>query len=276
MPRWSLIANVLLLAGLLAGCAATHARKSMIRIAGSDTMLPLNRSLAAAFAEENPGLVVDCRGGETGAGMQALLAGKADICAASRPIAPEEVRALAERYSSIGMAHFVCKDALEIFLHPENRIESLPSEQLRAIFSGAITNWRQAGGENRPIHLYIRSPRSGTRRYFAEHLLRDLAYSPEAIEVDTNLEMAQRIASDPGGIGYGGNAFREGVKVCRVDGVAPVLDRVRDGTYPLSRYLYYYTIAAPRGRIKEYIDWVISPGVQSLIEEAGYYPIWQR
>jgi phosphate transport system substrate-binding protein len=267
---------VWLLAALIAGCAVLQSRKSVIRMAGSDTMLPLNRSLAAAFEQENPDWFIVCRGGETGAGMQALLAGKVDICAASRPIAPEEVRALAARYHSIGMAHFVCKDALEIYLHPQNRIASLQTGQLRAIFSGAIANWRQVGGEDRPIHLYIRSARSGTRRYFAEHLLRDIAYSPEAIEVDTNTEMARRIALDPGGIGYGGNAFREGVKVCNVDGIAPVPDRVRDGTYPLSRYLYYYTIAAPQGQVKEFIDWVISPDVQSLIEEAGYYPIWQR
>ena len=208
--------------------------------------------------------------------MQALLEGRAHICAASRPIAHEEVRALAERYHSIGMAHFVCKDALEIYLHPQNPVKSLQITQLRAMFSGAITNWRQVGGEDRLVHLYIRSVRSGTRRYFAEHILRDSAYSSAAREVETNTEMARRIADDPGGIGYGGNAFREGVKVCSVEGIAPVPDRVRDGTYPLSRYLYYYTIAAPQGGVRAFIDWVISPEVQPLIEEAGYYPIWQR
>jgi phosphate transport system substrate-binding protein len=267
---------MLILACMLAGCASVHIGKPGIRIAGSDTMLPLNRVLAASYMRQRPGLSIICEGGGTSAGMQALLEGKADICAASRPIAPEEVSALAGRYHSIGMAHFVCKDALEIYLHPQNPVESLQTAQVKAIFSGKIRNWRQVGGADRPIHVYIRSVSSGTRRYFAEHLLQDVTYCKEAIEVDTNSEMARLVTNDPAAIGYGGNAYRTGVKICKLDGIAPTRDRAIESAYPLSRYLYFYTVEATHGRIKEFIDWVISPDVQMLIQVSGYYPIWRH
>ena len=238
-------------------------------------MLPLNRVLASAYVRQNPGISIICTGSGTSRGMQLLLQGKIDICAASRPTTPEEVRALAERYHSIGMAHFVCKDALEIFLHPENPVGSLLTAQVRAIFSGKITNWRQVGGEDRPIHVYIRSPQSGTRRYFAEHLLQDVAYCSDAIEVETNADMARRIMNDLAGIGYGGNAFREGVKICKLDDIAPTQARVCENVYPLSRYLYYYIVDTEQSRVRAFIDWVISPERQSLIEESGYFPIWK-
>jgi phosphate transport system substrate-binding protein len=206
--------------------------------------------------------------------MRALLEGKADICAASRPISPEEVRSLAEKYHSIGLAHFICRDAIEIFLHPSNPVMSLQSGQVKAIFSGKITNWRQMGGENHSIQIYIRTESSGTRRYFAEHLLQDVDYSANAIEVETNAAMVEHIANDPSGIGYGGNAFTKGVKVCKLDAIAPVLEKVNENAYPFNRYLYFYTIHQTYGPIKEFIDWVISPDAQPLIEQSGYFPIW--
>jgi len=249
--------------------------RSEIHLAGSDTMLPLNRVLAAAFMRQRPGLSIACAGGGTSTGMKLLIDGKIDLCAASRPIAPEEVRALAQRYHSIGMAHFVCKDALEVYLHPQNPIESLQTAQVKAIFAGQIKNWRQVGGHDQPIHVFIRSTRSGTRRYFAEHLLQDVAYSPDAIEVESNAEMARRVADDQMAIGYGGNAYRAGVKPIRLDGIAPGSAAVIENVYPLSRYLYYYTIEPPRGLVKAFIDWVISPDAQKLIEDSGYFSIWR-
>jgi len=261
---------------LMVACASVPRREPVIRIAGSDTMLPLNKVLAAAYDGGREKAVVKCQGGGTTRGMEALINGTVDICAASRPITAEEVKALAERYYSIGMAHLVCKDALEIWLHPRNSVQSLQTAQVQAIFSGKINNWRQVGGTDRPIHVYIRKQGSGTHRYFAEHLLQDLAYAAQAIEVASNAEMARSIARDPAAIGYGGHAFRGQLNACRLDGIAPDPEPVGDSAYPLSRYLYFYTVDATYGAVNEFIHWAVSPASQMLIENSGYIPIWRR
>ncbi len=282
MRRWRPLLAFLLLA-LLAAAGASFAaeprRPGKIRIEGSDTMLLLARPWAESFMASHPGVAVEVTGGGSAKGLRALVAGTADIATASRPLTPEEAREMVEHRGSLGYSVLTARDALSVYLHPGNSVQTLTLAQLRGIFTGEIRRWSELGGVDAPIAVINRNPASGTRLFFAEHVLGGASYARRAKVVPTTAAVIAAVAGDPhaigyGGIGYGGIAYGDeraaGVSLCTVDGVAPSARHVRDGSYPIARYLYLYTASPPRGRVKDFIDWVLSDDGQEVVRRLGY------
>jgi len=265
----------LVLALAMCHCAATWSHKERVRIKGSDTMLMLAQNWAETYMSLHPGAAVYVEGGGSETGFAALARGEVDLCASSRPIKPEEVRLLAKAYNSVGMAHMLAKDALLVYVHAQHPMQNLTLAQVRSIFNGSIHNWSQVGGPDAPVRVFIRPPNSGTHLYFAEHVLDGDPYSRDAQVVPTNQAMVDAVRHDLHAIGYGGSAFARDVAICRINGVAATEEAILDGTYPLTRYLYLYTVNTPRGTIKRFLDWVLSEQGQLVVRNAGYYPIWR-
>lgn len=264
--------------GLVAACAAMpRAGEMAIRIAGSDTMLVLNRRLAEGYMRSHPGVTILVEGGGTGAGVNALIASDVEVCAASRPLTADEVQRLYDRHRTLGVRFPVAQDGLSVWIHRSNPVTGLSTGQLRAIFSGKIGNWLEVGGDDRRIAVIVRPPASGTHRLFRDRVLLGGSYSPVAVSVASTTEVVVRVAADPGAIGYGGVASTHpGVRTCAVDGARPSADAVREGRYPLVRHLTYVTAAPPRGLARAFIDWSQGPTGQALVAEAGYLPLWRR
>ncbi len=237
-------------------------------------MLPLTKLWAEEFMRQHPGVSVHTEGGGTEDGIKALIQGKIDISTASRPMRPEEARGLAERQSSLGFSYLVAKDALSIYVHPDNPVRNLSLVQLRDIFTGRIPSWKEAGGQDQAILVLIRPPNSGTYLYFQEHVLEGHAYTSSAQTMPTNQAVVNAIAAHPNAIGYGGFAFEKSVVHCQVEGVMPSEENVVKDIYPITRYLHLYTRDAPRGYSKKFIDWVLSPAGQRVVRKAGYFPIF--
>ncbi|MDZ7315177.1 MAG: phosphate ABC transporter substrate-binding protein [candidate division KSB1 bacterium] len=255
-------------------CAPPVRKKpTIIRIVGSDTLLLLTGRWAEEYMKQHPEVSIHFEGGGTKKGVEALIDGRADICTASRPLNPSEVRLLAERYKVIGMSHLVAKDALSIYLHPDNPVQNLTRAQLKDIFTGVISNWRQIGGLDEPILVIVRSPNSGTYQYFKEHVLNGENYVSTAVVMPTTPAVAKAVAEHRAAIGYGGAGFGSNVRHCSVDGVEPTAENVRNDSYPLVRYLYFVTANTPRGAVKAFIDWVLRDG-QKIVGELGYFPLW--
>lgn len=267
---------ILLLVAALSLSCAHHPGTShkTIRIKGSDTMLILNRRWAEAYMTTHPGISVYVEGGGTATGIQALIQGETDICAASRPLTSEEVKPLAEKYRNIGVSFLVAKDALSVYVNPNNPVKDLTLKQLKEIFSGTIENWQQVGSINNHIKVFIRPPNSGTHLYFREHILEGEPYSESAVGVPTTAAIVDSVLNNPNAIGYGGIAYGANVTHCQINGINPSEDNVRYDLYPLSRYLYLYTIKKPRGEVRKFIDWIISPEGQEIVEDVGYIPLW--
>lgn len=221
----------------------------------------------------HPNTSIYVEGGGSQKGFEALIEGKADICTASRLVRSDEARLLAERYSKIGMNFLVAKDALSIYVHPENSVNNLTMNQLSQIYRGKITNWNQVGGENTPILVLTRSPNSGTFIYFKEHVLEGESYSRFAQVITSTTAMVNAVKANKEAIGYGGLAYGEDVIHCKIDGVEPIEENVRNDTYPIIRYLYLYTIDSPRGDIKLFIDFILKEG-QKIVRDVGYIPLW--
>lgn len=266
---------ILLLMVLLFGCSTTQVQVERITIKGSDTMLLLCDALAEAYMKINPGTSVYVEGGGTVSGVKALTDGRADICTASRTLKPTEAKLLAERYGSLGISTVVAKDALSIFTNINNKVDNLTLEQVKKIFTGDIRTWQRLGGENDLIDPVIRNTNSGTYLYFKEHVLEGEDYLKGAVVIPTTKLILEYVSENPTSIGYGGIGYVEGVKHIDIDGVTPSEENVNNNSYPISRYLYFYTSHQPEGKIKKFVDWVISADGQKIVRSSGFIPAWQ-
>ena len=237
-------------------------------------MLPLNRRLAEAFMRSHPEVAVLVEGGGTGVGVEALVARRVDLAAASRPFTPDEIRALHERFETLGLRFLVARDALSVYIHPSNPIRELTLDQLRAVFSGETGRWSEVGGPDEPITVVIRPPNSGTFRFFRDHVLRDVNYSATAVTVSRTRDVVEAVRDRPNAIGYGAVIYGTDLPRVRVDGEEASVENVRDGDYPLARYLYFYATSTPEGTTKEFLDWCVGPEGQAVVADVGFVPLW--
>lgn len=269
--RFALVAMCTL---FLATCATPHSpQPEVLRVGGSDTMLLLTRQWASRFMERHEAVVVQVSGGGSGAGIESLISGSIDICATSRPLTAEEVERLFRKQGSIGVTYRVAKDALSIFVNPENRVRDLSLLQLKGIFTGRIAWWGKVGGPERPIRVVTRQPSSGTFRFFQQFVLDGEPYAESAVPLPTTDAIVKEVESDPSTIGYGGVAYGPNVVHCGVGGVSPTAANIRSGNYPLSRYLLLATARLPEGWAKSFVDWVLEPEGQGVVLDVGYVPI---
>jgi phosphate transport system substrate-binding protein len=262
---------------LAAACASSPGpAPGEVRVVGSDTMLVLNRRLAEVYMAGHPGEVIVVEGGGTGRGVEALIAGSTEVCAASRPLTAGEVRRLHERFGTLGVRFLVARDALSVYLNPANPVRDVSMEDLRGLFGGRIRSWRELGGADVPVGVVIRPTTSGTHHFFRDHVLHGEEYAAGATVAARTVDVVSAVLADPGAVGYGGVAYGAEVVHARIEGVAPTADGVRRGGYPLARYLTFTTVAPPRGAVRRFIDWCLADEGQRVVAEVGYVALWAR
>jgi phosphate transport system substrate-binding protein len=273
MMKQSLLFILLIL--LFAGCSSKIGDNVTITIKGSDSMLQLTENLANEYMKQNPGISIYVNGGGTAAGINSLINGDIDICTASRNLKPEEAKSLAEYYRSVGFFYLIAKDALSIYVNPSNPVKYLSLENLRKIFEGKITNWSELGGKNQKIIPVIRNLNSGTHLYFKEHVLEADNYSDDAVVKPTTPEIIEYIEQNENAIGYGSMGYQGNVFRVRIEGIEPSEENARNDTYPITRYLHFFTTNVQRGAVKKFIDWVLSPEGQAVVKQSGFIPLWE-
>lgn len=263
---------------LLTTCSPVINNKTeIIRIKGSDTMFGLTTALAEEFMKTHSSISIYVDGGGTEEGIDALLKEEADIALASRLPSTNETKLLADYYGSVGMFYLIAKDGIIIYLNKENSVSDLSLEQLKNIFTGKITNWIRAGGNNLPISVINRPPSSGTRMYFKEHVLNDSSYTDKSIIRFTNKSVIKEVSENINSVGYGGFAFinEKNIKYATINNISPTEENIRNDSYPLTRYLHFFTTRTAKGAAKIFIDWVISPEGQKTIKKQGFVPLWE-
>jgi phosphate transport system substrate-binding protein len=247
----------------------------VVRLAGSDTMLPLARRLAERFMSAHPRVAVRVEGGGSGAGIAALVDGRVDLCTASRPLTPDEVQALAERRGTLGVTFLIAEDALSVYLNRSNPVRDLSLDQLRAVFAGEARDWSEVGGDQGTIVVLIRPPASGTHRFFRDHVLHGGDYRTDARVLATTTEIVAAVAADPNAVGYGGVAYGPDLVHCAVDGVPPPGPATAGSrVYPLTRFLTLVAAAPPQGWARRFVDWCQGAEGQRVVAEVGYLPLW--
>jgi phosphate transport system substrate-binding protein len=278
--RWIVYTACLLAAAGLARCAGQGGRRAeALTLKGSDTMVILGQRWAEKFMQKHPGAVIQVTGGGSGTGIAALINGTTDVCQSSRPMKDEEKTQIQQKYGSPVQEILVAKDGLSVYVNEANPITSLTLAQLKDVYSGTTTNWKQLGGKDAPIILYGRENNSGTYAYFKEHVLGGGDYTAAMQTLPGTAAVVNAVAQDANGIGYGGAAYAKGVKECGIQkdagspAVLPTEATVHDGSYPISRGLYYYLRQAPQGAVKDFIDFALSDEGQATVKEVGYFPI---
>ncbi len=250
-----------------------------ISIKGSDTMVIMNARLAETFMSKQPGTVIQVTGGGSGVGIAALINGTTDIAASSRPIKTSEIDKLKARFATVGYTYPIARDGLSVYLNTANPVKELTLGQIRDIYTGKITNWKQVGGNDTTILIYSRENSSGTYTYFKDNVLMGKDFSPRAQTLQGTAGVVNAVAKDPNGIGYGGAAYAKGIKFAAVKkdekspAILPSLETVRTGQYPISRYLYLYTRVKPSKEMKSFIDWATGPEGQAIVSKVGYFPV---
>ncbi len=262
-----------------AGQGETNRRASTLTIKGSDTLVMLAQRLAEAFMHKNPGLTVQVTGGGSGTGIAALINGTTEIATASRPMKESEKAQVQARRERPAVEHAVALDGIAIFVHESNPVPHLTLDQIKRIYEGRIKDWSEVGGPAGRITLYSRENNSGTYAYFKEEVMDDEDFDPRAQTLPGTSAVVNAIAKDPRGIGFGGIAFGSGIRTVPVkkdeqaEAVAPSLETVTNGTYPISRKLFMYTAGEPTGIVAQFLEFALSPEGQALAEKAGYYPL---
>lgn len=246
---------------LWSGCGK---RREAITVAGSTAFQPFAEKLAEEFMLKRPDISVTVQGGGSAVGIQSAVSGAADIGAADLVTLPPEAGVLT--------AVVVARDAVSLVVHPSNPISDLSTAQIRDIFNGKITDWKETGGPDKPITVVSREVGSGTRSSF-EEIVGNISLTKNAIVQDSNGTIRETVANDPAAIGYITHGIvNEKVKAVSVDGWAAITENIMSGKYKIVRPIYLLTKGPPAGASKEFIDYVLSDEGQKVIRQSGLIP----
>lgn len=273
VQRLSVLAGIAgLLFVLLLLPAAVSAEEKSLTISGSTTVLPIASAVAEAYMAKNPDIDVKVSGGGSGAGISAIGKKTVDIGMSSRDLKDDEKAAYAKLVVTP-----VAKDGISIIVNTANPVESLSLAQIKDIYTGTATSWKDVGGSQDAFEIVGRDSASGTREFFFTEVMKKADFTKFMLEKNSNGAVQQLVSQTPTAIGYVGMEFVDGVKVVslNVDGKAlkPTVESVKSGEYPLSRDLYFLTNGEPSGSAKEFIDFLLSAEGQKIVEENGFVSI---
>jgi phosphate transport system substrate-binding protein len=284
----TVVAAALLFAAGCGGESSKAPRRAVLQNIGSDTMVNLATAWAEAYAAVEPSVSVEVSGGGSGQGIAALINGSCDIANSSRALEPKEVDTLKEQTGKEPREFLVGYDALSVFVHKDNPIESISLEQLRQIYSddGGITKWSELGvtvpgAKGDEIIRVSRQNNSGTYHYFREAVVgHGHEFKLGSIDMNGSKDAVELIARTPNAIGYSGMGYATpGVKALKVsraageEAVAPSVESVMSQAYPIARPMFMYTAGAPSSLAQAYLDWIHSAEAQKIVAETGYVPL---
>ncbi len=299
VKKWFLpLALVLAISPVFAGCSAattttpastsTSTLSGSFKIIGSNTVTPLSSVWSENFMKANSKVSIAVSGPGSGVGIAALIDGTTDICQSSRAITAKEI----DQAKTKGVNPYeikVATDALSVVVNPANPVAELTFAQLSGIYTNKITNWKEVGGNDAPIVVLSRDNNSGTFAYFLEDVVQMLGlpaadktvqYGGKVLMLPSTEEGISQVASNPNaifyaGLGYVSNSVKAIAtkKTANDKAVKPSVATALDGTYPISRPLFFYTNGAPTGVIKAYIDYCLSAEGQKEVLAAGFVPL---
>lgn len=290
LARWMMMLAAL---SLLTACSAPSSGGSpggagtTLVNKGSDTMVNLALAWAEAYQVDHPQVIISVTGGGSGTGIAALINGTVDVANASRQIKAEEITQ-AQANGIEPMERVVARDAIAVVVHRSNPVDRLTIDQISAIYSGAVRNWNEVGGADRPIVRLSRETNSGTHVYFLEEVLRKgekdnpTLFATDTLLLPSSEGIAAEIAYNENAIGYDGLGYvTEEMKVIAVGRSAggpfilPSADTVNSSEYPIARDLYMYTAGEPSPQARAYLDWILGPDGQMIVARLGFVPLLQ-
>ncbi|MEA3325502.1 MAG: phosphate ABC transporter substrate-binding protein [Euryarchaeota archaeon] len=251
--------------------AGTQEHAMKLQVAGSTTVLPIAEECARVFMENNPGSKVYVSGGGSSHGIKAAADGTINIGDTSRDMKDSE------RASHPGLVtHAVAKDGVAIVVHPESPVNGLTMQELKSIYAGEITNWKDIGYEDADIMVVSREEGSGTRDCFEQAVLASTKeeITANAIIQDSNGKTRTTVAGNKDAIGFLSLGYvNSDIKAVSLDGTEPTIENIRSGDYAISRTLWMITDGAPDADEQAFLDFVLSENGQEIVSEVHFIPV---
>lgn len=264
----------MLLALCLAGPAAAGAEG--IVISGSTTVLPIMQKAVEAYLKLHPDLEISLTASGSGDGIKAIMDGTANLAMSSREMKDSELEKAKDKNVNLNpMA--IATDAILPIVNPANTVPGVTKAQLKAIYTGEITNWKELGGADAPIVVVSRDSSSGTYEAWGELVLDKARVTPKALLQASSGAVLQFVSQNKNAIGYDSFGYvNSSVKGLPVDGVAGDPETIDSGKYPITRKLWVIAGENPGADVAAFLDFLIkTKEVRNIISSCGAVPVKQ-
>ena len=268
---WKAVLAVSLALAISSGAMAQEVK---LQLEGSTTVGPIADAFKEYF-EKAEGWKIEVNKTGSGDGAAALVDSRCDIANMSRFMKEKEFKAAAEK-GVMPVAHVVAMDGVCVVVNPKNSVSALTTAQVRDIYAGKITNWKELGGPDQKIVVISRDTSSGTYETFHKLVMGKGTKMVGQVEyVNSNPQAQARVQTTAGAIGYVGLAFQKGVKTLKVDGVLPSARTVVSGKYPVSRPLFMFTNGYPKlgSPVYLFVTFHLTEKGQDIVSSKGYVPV---
>ena len=274
--RISLLVVVVGLLAMVGQTTAAESRPSKLIVDGSSTVGPIAKAFADYLMSKDKTLNITVNESGSGNGAKSLIEGSCDVATMSRYMKDKEFQA-AYKAGRKPNAHAIAIDGIAVTVNPANPVKNLKLGQIRDVYSGKITNWKQLGGPDMPIVVLTRDTSSGTYETFVKLVMgKGVKMKNQAEYVGSNGQMRTRIQTVKGAIGYLGLGFLDKtVKALRVNSIPATRRAIASGAYPLARHLYMFTNGfPPRGTLQhKFVSLYLTPEGQEIISRLGFVPL---
>ncbi len=270
MNKITKLMTLMIAAGMIVGTAMAGDANSIV-VDGSTTVGPIAKAFAEYYMGKHQGVNITVSESGSGNGAKSLINAACDVATMSRPMKNSEKKA-AQEAGVLPIEHIVAMDGIAVVVNPANSRGNLTLEQIRAIYTGKITNWKELGGRDQKIVVISRDTNSGTYETFETMVLKGDKLTGSAEYVGSSGAIRQRVMSTDAAIGYVGLAFTEAVKALQVNGIAASPETVVDKTYPIARPLFMYTNGRPKEgtALYDFVTLCNTPEGKRIIEDTGY------
>ncbi len=267
----SLLATAAVSLTVITGIAA-ESRKVIIK--GSTTVLPITMKAIEAFKTKKPEILISVEGSGSGNGIKSLLDQTCDIANSSREMKKEEqdkAKELKLKIKEVAVSY----DMIVPIVNPSNKVKNITMDQLKGIFDGTITNWKQVGGDDANIVTVSRDSSSGTYEYWNECVMKKTDTRKDSLMQASNGAIVNTVSNNKKAIGYIGFGYLDSsVKGLDVNGIEANLKNGKSAKYPISRKLYMYVNQNKfSAEAKDFVNFLLSKEGQKIVSEAGFIPL---